>query len=289
MAALLVSGCAHRGDEPALPRALTVARGEVSARFVAGDRLGSTRLASPVVTNLIANLAPAAVPDATGERVAYNSWRGDRPLVRVRDGSDIVLAEGAYRPHGGATARSPTSRRCGPSRRRSPRSAVIAATSSSATTSRSSLCGGRGSRRATSSPRGQATACSRTGSRAAGPSCSFSTARDGSAYSRDAALVAVSPDARNVFVSTYGESPPLVRVLDVGTGAERARLRVPGVRWIVEAGSWRGGRVAASASSGIAVFGVTDAKITLQRLLRLDRRDFRPASSSRSWTRPAGR
>ena len=275
MAALLVSGCAHRGDESALPRELTVARGDVSARFVAGDRLGSTRLASPVVTNLIANLAPAAVPDATGERVAYNSWRGDRPLVRVRDGSDIVLADGAYSPawrRDGAIAYFQALRPDLPSlaevRRyrghmvvrddlkaqpvrwtRQPARYVVAAWAGDRLLAYRITSGwpellvldGPGRQRL---------------------------------LARDAALVAVSPDARNVFVSTYGESPPLVRVLDVGTGAERARLRVPGVRWIVEAGSWRGGRVAASASSGIAVFGVTDAKITLQRLLRLDRKGF---------------
>jgi hypothetical protein len=275
VAALLVSGCAYRDDEPSAPRELTVARGAVSARYVAGDRLGSTRLAAPVVTSLIANLAPAAVPDATGERVAYNSWRGDRPVVRVRDGSDVVLAEGAYSPawrRDGAIAYFQALRQDLPSLAeiRRYRGHIVVRGEVEEKPARWTR---QPARYAVAAWAGDHLLAYRITS--GWPEL---LVLDGSGrqrlLARAAALVAISPDARNIFVSTYGASPPLVRVLDIGTGAERARLRVPGVRWIVEAGSWRGGRVAASASSGIAVFGVTGAKITLQQLLRLDRKGF---------------
>lgn len=275
MAALLVAGCADRGDEPSAPRVLTVARGEVSARYVAGDRLGSTRLAAPVVANLIANLAPAAVPDPTGERVAYNSWRGDRPLVRVRDGSDVVLAEGAYSPawrRDGAIAYFQALRPDLPSlaEARGYRGHIVVRDDLDEKPVRWTR---QPARYVVAAWAGDRLLAYRITS--GWPEL---LVLDGSGrqrlLARDAALVAISPDALNVFVSTYGASRPLVRVLDVETGEERARLRVPGVRWIVEAGSWRGGRVAASASAGIAVFGVTDTKITLQQLLRLERRGF---------------
>ena len=272
MAALFVAGCTHAGEERA-PRALTIVRGDVSARTIVGDRLGSVRLAAPVSTTLIANLAPAAVPDGSGGRVAYNAWRGDRPVVRLRDGRDTVLAEGAYSPawrRDGAIAYFRATR---------PELPGLEA-----------IRGYRGHVVVRESPDGPETRWTREAARYVVAAWSGDEvlayritsgwpellALDGGGpprvLARDAALVALSPDGRRAFVSTYGAEPPLVRVLEVGSGRELARRRVPGVRWIVEAGSWAGARVAASASTGVALFRVEDDNILLERILRLDRR-----------------
>lgn len=272
MAALFVAGCS-RADEQREPRAsLTVVRGEPAARYVTGDRLGTLRLDAPVTTTLIANLAPAAVPDEGRGRIAYNAWVGDRPVVRVRDGGDTVLAEGAYSPawrDDGAVAYflalRPELARLEAIRRyrghvvvrerlagmpvrwtRAPARYVVAA-----------WAGDRVLAYRITSGWPEVLALDAPGRVRV--------------LARDTALVAVSPDGRRIFVSTYGAEPPLVRVLDVASGRELARRRVPSVRWIVEAGSWRNGRVAASASAGVALFRLERGKILLEEVLRLDR------------------
>lgn len=87
---------------------------------------------------------------------------------------------------------------------------------------------------------------------------------------RAGALVAVSPDGRRAFVSTYGAQPPAVRVLDVATGHEDARLRLgsQGVRWVIESGSWVGDYVVAPASTGVVVFRVRPSRISIEQILR---------------------
>ena len=272
MAALYVAGCAHGEEERAAPRALTIVRGEVSARTVVGDRLGSARLAAPVSTTLIANLAPAAVPDRTGRRVAYNAWRGDRPVVRVRDGRDTVLAEGAYSPawrRDGAIAYFQASRPALPRVEliRGYRGHVVVRKRLDAGPMRWTRAPGRYVVAGWARERLLAYRITTGWPELLvldGPHRVRVLARGG-------ALVAIAPDGRRVFVSTYGAEPPLVRVLDVASGRELARRRVPGVRWIVEAGSWRNGRVVASASTGVAVFRVEDGRILLDQVVRLDR------------------
>lgn len=275
MAALFVAGCTHAGEQEQkqAPRALTVVRGEVSARTVVGDRLGSARLAAPVSTTLIANLAPAAVPDATGRRVAYNAWRGDRPVVRVRDGRDAVLAAGAYSPawrSDGAIAYFQASRPALPRLEliRAYRGHVVVRRRLDARPARW-----------TREP-GRYVVAGWAGERLLAYRITTGwpelVALDGPGrdrvLARDAALVAIAPDGERVFVSTWGAEPPLVRVLEVASGRELARRRVRNVRWIVEAGSWSGTRVAASASTGVALFRVDRESILLEQVLRLDRR-----------------
>src|SRR5918992_1249745 len=84
---------------------------------------------------------------------------------------------------------------------------------------------------------------------------------------RAGALVAVSPDGRRAFVSTYGASPPVVRVLDLESGEELARRTVTRLRWLTESGSWSGDVVAATASAGVAVFRVRARSIVLEQVL----------------------
>jgi hypothetical protein len=89
---------------------------------------------------------------------------------------------------------------------------------------------------------------------------------------RAAALVAVSPDGRRAFVSTYGAQPAVVRVLDVASGREEARLGLgrQGVRWVTESGSWVGDDVAAPASTGVVVFHVAPRRISVEQMLRFE-------------------
>jgi hypothetical protein len=91
---------------------------------------------------------------------------------------------------------------------------------------------------------------------------------------KSGALVAVSPDGRRAFVSTYGASPPVVRVLDVASGREVARRAVTALGWVTESGSWAGELVAATASSGVAVFRVGRRSIALEQVLRFGSAGF---------------
>jgi hypothetical protein len=90
---------------------------------------------------------------------------------------------------------------------------------------------------------------------------------------RATALVAVSPDGEQAFVSTYDATPPVVRILDLTDGEELGRLEVRAappksepVRWIIEAGSWEGNLVAAESSAGILVFNVGEGIVLEQAL-----------------------
>jgi hypothetical protein len=87
---------------------------------------------------------------------------------------------------------------------------------------------------------------------------------------RAGALVAVSPDGRRAFVSSYDVRPPVVRVIDVATGRKQAelRLRSEGVRWLIESGSWVGDEVVAPASAGLVVFRVRAGTISVEQILR---------------------
>jgi hypothetical protein len=81
--------------------------------FVKGDRLHlpgrrDQRLALPLVAPLLGTDAPVAVSSPDGRYVAYHSWQGKTPLLRVhdlRDGSDRLLARGAQTVAWGADGR----------------------------------------------------------------------------------------------------------------------------------------------------------------------------------------
>lgn len=283
----VLAGCRHGGDGAPTPaqtgsRAPVLAEGEVEAAYVAGDLLhgsgASSRLGSAVAWSLVGNLAPAAVPDPAGRRLAYNSWRRDRPVLRLRElmgGAESVVAEGAYSPawrRDGALAYFQALR---------PQLRDLEATRHY-----------RGHVVVRESPDAEPVRWTRQPARyvvAAWADERLLAYRLTSGWpeilviegpgrarvlAEASALVAVSPDGGRVFVSTYGATPPLVRVVDLATRAELARAEVPDVQWLTEAGSWAGKLVVAASTGGVVVFRVGEGTIELEQAIRLDRLGF---------------
>jgi hypothetical protein len=81
--------------------------------FVKGDQVYvpgrlDQRLAHPLLAPLLGTDASVAVSSPDGRYVAYHSWQGKTPLLRVhdlRDGSDRLLARGAQTVAWGADGR----------------------------------------------------------------------------------------------------------------------------------------------------------------------------------------
>jgi hypothetical protein len=296
LAAPALGGCLHGGsDEPAQGRrepersgrGVTVVERsrDVGAAYVAGDRAyglrRTVRLAAGVDSTLIATLSPAAVVDPTRRFLAYNSMRGPVPLLRLHDletGEDTVLERGAFsiawrregwiayfkgrraavdlaarqRPHGHVVVRGGRRARAVRWTRRADQYVVAAWAQNRLLAYRI----GRGRRwpdlLALDGPRRSRVLAERSG------------------------LVAVSPDGRQAMVSVYGAKPPLVRVLDIASGRESARLRLDegaaraAVAWVTEAGSWSGDLVFAKASPGVVVFRVQQRRIAVEQLLAFD-------------------
>jgi hypothetical protein len=287
--AAALAGCRH--DEP--KRSRQVARAAsgpvtvlerprtVSAVYAVGDRVyglrgaREVRLAASINTTLVATLSPAAVPSPDGRVLAYNAWRGRRPLVRVHElesGKDEVLDEGAmslaWRGDGALAYFKALAPDVGNPRRY--RGHLVVRGRSDAPPVRWTRTPGR---YLVAAWAGRRLLAYRIGSSwpdllvADGPGRIRVLAKAG-------ALVAVSPDGGRVFVSTYGASPPVVRVLDVATGGEVARRVVKTLRWVTESGSWAGNFVAAPASAGVAVFRVGARSIALEQALRFDTAGF---------------
>jgi hypothetical protein len=282
LGALLLAGCLHGGEEPPA-RAEPPPSGQVTFAehggepppvYVAGDRLDGwsgepEKLGGAVNTNLIGTLSPAAV--ASGERpylLVYNSWRGRRPVLRLRNietGRDRVLAEGALSVALRDDGRLAYFKALRPDLR-SPKTYVGHVVARA--TRRGSLV------RWTSKPGRYVVAAWARGHLLVyrlGPTWPDLLVLDGPRRERvlakSGALVALSPDGRRAFVSTYGASPPVVRVLDVESGEELARRTITRLRWLTESGSWLGDRVAAAASAGLAVFRVGARSIALEQVL----------------------
>jgi hypothetical protein len=254
---------------------------EIDAQYVAGDRLygvrgsGPVRLAAPVNTTLIATLSPAAVPAPGGQLLAYNSWRGRRPLVRLRDletDQDDVLEEGAlsvaWRRDGALAYFKALKPDLGRPKRY--RGHVVVRRAPVAEPVRWTA---RPGRYVVAAWAGRRLLAYRIGSEwpdllvLDGPGRARVLAEAG-------ALVAISPDGGRGFVSTYGASPPLVRVLDLASGRELARRRISHLRWVSESGEWAGDLVAATASGGVAVFRVRRGAVALQQVLDFGRAGF---------------
>ena len=285
--AMLSAGCLHAGDgEQSTPRTgptvapVTLAnRGTSEAAYVVDNRLfrpggdGPVKLAGAVNVNLGGNLAPVAVQNPAGTAIVYTSWRGRRPVLRLRDertGVDSVLEEGAHsaawdragrlayfkatRPDFGDPRRYLGHVVVRTSRARPPRAWTPRA-------GRYVVAGWA---------RGMVVAYR------LGTGFPDLVVLDGPGrervLARGSALVALSPDGARAFVSRYGVTPPLVRVLDVASGGEIARLGVDRgtAAYVVESGSWVGDRVFATSTTGVVVFRVTATGIAVERVLRTE-------------------
>ena len=214
------------------------------------------------------------MPNAAGDAVAYNSWRGTRPTLRIHElpgRRDSILDEGAHSAawtSDGALAYFKALRPDVRSPRRYLGHVVV-----------------RRTQRTPARPWTPRPGRYVVGAWARGRVLVY---RLGTSFpdllvldrprrqrllARGSALVAVSGDGRRAFVSRYGASPPLVRIIDLRSGAELARLRVDtgDVGYVVESGSWAGNRVFAPTTKGIAVFQVSDGTIALEQVLRAGR------------------
>jgi hypothetical protein len=283
-----LAGCRHDdrpeavSGGPVSVRVTVVERPQaVPAPYVAGDRVyglprrGEVELEAPIDTTLIGTLAPAAVPSPDGRMLAYNSWRGRRPVVRVHDletGRDDVLSQGAMSVAWRADGAVAYFKALVPDVRTPKRYAghVVVRSGRNGPATRWTAKPGR---YVVAAWAGRRLLLYRVG--ASWPALLvLDSARGPRVLARTAALVAISPNAERAFVSTYGASPPVVRVLDIASGREIARLAVPSVQWLTESGSWTGELVAATASSGVAVFRVGATSIALEQVLRFARAGF---------------
>lgn len=237
---------------------------------VAGDR-SSVRLGGGVDATLLGTLAPAAVPAPGRPSVfAYASSQARVPVVRVHDASartDELLARGAVSVAWGAPGLAYVD---------APRARLGASRPFAGHVVVRQGPGGRPVRW-TVTP-AQYVVAAWAGRRLVAyrlrPSWPDLVVLDGPRrmrrLARAGALVAVSPDGRRAFVSSYDARPPVVRVLAVASGREAARLTLgdEAVRWVIESGSWTRDRVVAPASSGLVVFRVRPSSISVEQILR---------------------
>jgi hypothetical protein len=288
LAALALAACSP-GDEreetkaPA-PRSgtLAVTGGGLprEAAYLLGDRVRlrgrGVRLDAVAAGPLLGTLTPLATPSPDGRLVAYNAWRGSRPLLRLYDlerDVDEVLAEGAHSVawrRDGALAYFRAAEPDVDDPRRYLGHVVV-----------------RGSpreqeRRWTPAP-GRYVVAAWAGGRLLvyrlGAEFPALLVLDGPRRTRvlaeQTALLAVSPDGRRVLVAPYGASPPVVRLLDVADGQERAELALgSAVAWLLESGSWAGRTAVATAAPGLVVLSVESDKLTLEQVLRLPAAEF---------------
>jgi hypothetical protein len=260
--------------------------GGVSAPYVAGDRaygLGgrTVRLAGGVSSTLIATLSPAAVLDPTRRFLAYNSMRGQVPLLRLHDlktSKDALLERGAlslaWRRDGALAYFKGLRAAVDLAARQRPRGHVVVRADRRSRPVRWTRRAGHYVVAAWAQTRLLAYRIGR------GSRWPDLLALDGRGRIRvlgqRSALVAVSPDGRRAMVSLYGAEPPLVRLLDVGSGRELGRLRLdegaarPAIRWVVEGGSWTDDLVVARSSPGVAVFRVQSGRISVDQVLEFD-------------------
>jgi hypothetical protein len=87
-------------------------------------------------------------------------------------------------------------------------------------------------------------------------------------------LVALGPDGSRALVSDYASSPPVAKLLEVGSWIELSAIDLFAVgalgeapRYLSYGGSWAGDRIAAEAGPGIAILGASGDKLTIERVL----------------------
>jgi hypothetical protein len=274
----------------------------LDAAYVAGNRAygvgggsGGEKLAAAVNTTLMSTLAPAAIRSPVDSSfIAYNSWRERRPVIRIHDtttNADSILDEGAFslawRRDGALGYFKGLQPDVGtPKRylghvvvRRSRQAAPV---------------------RWTEKP-GRYIVAAWAGERLVVYRLSEEWPEllvlDGPGRTRvlaeSSGLVALSPDGRRAFVTRYGASPPVVRILDIATGEEVATFTFSKetgepLTWVTESGSWVGDLVAAPATQGVVILRVDSGEIVLDQVLRLDP-DFFPLGAFEPRLDDAGR
>lgn len=242
------------------------------------------RLAGPVHTPFTAALAPGAIPDGDPPRaIAYNSFSEKRPVIRLHDlatNEDFILDEGAYSiawRYDGAIAyfkgleprvRKPAEYLGHVVVRASPRASpqpwteepgryVVAAWAEDKLLVH---------RQTDEWP----------------DLLVFDGAGRMRVLAKEAALVALSPDGTQAFITVRPDPTPAVEVVSLDNGAELTRFAFPAgpsrggqeVTYVADSGSWVGGRVVAGVSQGFAVFRIDGTRIGLEQLLRLDPEAF---------------
>lgn len=262
-----------------------------------GLRGGPAQLESPPVTPLAGWLTPAGVPSPDGRYLAYNTWDelrpddpalswadqgikpGDplaTPSIRVHDsstGRDELLADGAFsiawRPDGRVAYFKGTERDY--------RAAVryvgdvlVRATVEAEAEVWSRVRG----RYIVVAWAGETLLAYREREGEALDVIAFDGPGQMRVLARDSALVAVSPDGRQAFVERGpAQGRPSVSVLDVASGRVAATLDLttvdPAVGTVSYSGDWLGRRVVAPSASGLAVFRVGRAGISLEQTMRV--------------------
>lgn len=296
-------GCLHSEESPPTPAdtardagakprsgSVKVSReGSVAAAYVTGNRAygvrkgrpEAVRLAGGIVSTFIATLAPAAVPDRTGSRLAYNSWGGNGPAIRLHDlstGDDEVLDVGAFsiawRSDGALASFKSRDPVIDPASD-PPLGHVVVRGS---VTARPVRWTARPGQYVVAAWAGDRLLVYRVEVGKGGwpDLLVFDGALKSRVLARDSGLVSLSPDGRRAFVTAYGSKPPLVRVVDVARGREEARqtLAADEATWVMESGSWEGDLVTAKASPGVVVFGVDGAEIEVDQVLGFDGSEY---------------
>ncbi len=243
--------------------------------FVPGER-GTRRLAHPVATGLVGTLSPAGVPLGSGA-VLYNSFLQESPALRVSHGAarDTVFARealsAAVRRDGAVAYFLGLKRFVEPKRFLG--HVVV-------------RDGDRIVR--WSSHAGRYVVAAWAGRRLLGYRLRegwpdllvFDGPRRVRRLARAGALVALSPDGTRAVISTYGASPPRLRLMDLASGRPLDRLvlsePVKGVSvdWVVESGWWEGDLVTAPASAGVLVLQVRGDALSPFQVLRFEASGF---------------
>jgi hypothetical protein len=300
-AALVTAGCGGAASEPTRPEAGAVARPPKT--FSVGSTLVGlggepVKLAAPPVTPLAGWLTPAGVPSPDGRYLAYNTWRelrhddpqlswsdqgiepGDRlatPSVRVfdtEDDSDELLEDGAFSlawRSDGAVAYF----------RGAERDYRAAVSYVGDVVVRASL---DAKPEVWSPTRGRYIVVAWAGDRLVAYREHAGEALDVVVFegpgrmrviAPDSALVALSPDGQQAFVEQGpAQGRPSVGVVELASGETVAELDLTKVDrrvgTVSYAGDWLGRRVVAPSATGLAVFRVGAASITLDRTFEVE-------------------
>ena len=307
----LLAGCgrSQREAEPETPRsgpvAVTAQSGDLGVPYVEQDRVyglpavgSDERLAAPVQAPLTGTYSPSAVPRRPGGgALAYNAFRDERPVVRLRDARaerDEVIADGAFsvawRSDGVLAYFKGLTRRVRDLNRF--RGHLV-------------VTGGRERAVRWTPEPGRYIAAAWGGDRLVAYRLSTTGAPDLLVFdgpgrvrvlAERSVLVALSPDGERALVAQRGDAGATVSVVALTSGAVERRLaldrtatrsRQP-VTDVASGGSWRGDLVVATTNSGLIVLRIGASAIAVEQVLRFDLAAF-PVGVNEPQLQPGGR